>query len=99
MWRKGGVQGAKKRRTKERREFLRRPDMTPPHLPLLLLHLNRRQGGKGAEKVSEKKTGVNRTKRFDKVHHPPRLPLRRRGQGGRGVEKESAGWREIFTQG
>lgn len=100
-WRRGGAQGAEKRETEESRTFLREPDMTPLHPPLLLLHLhlNRRPGWKGAETLSGKKTGINRTKRRDTTPHPPRLPLRKRRQGGRGVERGNAGLRETRPPG
>lgn len=76
----------------------------PPHpllhpLPLLLLlvHLNRTPGARGAERPSGKKTGTNRTERRDMTPRPlRRLPPRKRERGGRGAERGSA---EIYPRG
>lgn len=85
IFRKGDVQGAEKRGTKKKKESLRGADMTPPQALLLLLHLNRKPGRRGAEILSVKKMETNRTKRRDMTPPPLPLPLRKRGSGGRGV--------------
>lgn len=93
IWKKGDVQGAEKIGEKGRRAF-HCGDMTP-HPPLL--HVNGRLGWKGAETKSKKKTEINRIRR-DMTPHPPHLFLKKRGQGRREVERETAGLRRTYTQ-